>query len=292
MCVVVQRVHAPLGPGTMMCGVANPIDRWVAQIDVGAREIDLQAQHMRAIGELTLLHASKQIEVLLDASVAIWARLTRLGQRPAQLTELVGSRAIDVGQTCFDEVPGELVKPVEVVRSVVKVLTPIETQPSDRLFDGVLVLDVLFDGVGIVKAEMADAAILCGEAEIEADGLGMPNVKVAIGLWREASNHSSAILAATAMLRDDLAQEIRTRRAGRILRQCSSHFVLFMNKACRSTILTVGRCCVIVRYPRGRAHMPRKPHPARLRATRLVGSAARFPQYLWIIVCISCTLDR
>src|SRR5215470_3283898 len=240
MCVVVQRVHAPLAPSTMMCSVANAIDRWVAQVDVGAREIDLQAQHVRAIGEFALLHASKQIEVFLDASVAIRARLTRLGQRPAQLTEFVGSRAIDVGQTCFDEVPGELVEPVEIVRSVVKVLAPIETQPSDRLFDGVFVLDVLFHGVRIVKTEMANAAILCGEAEIEADGFGMPDVKVAIGLWWEASNHSPAILAATAVLHDDLTQEIRSRRAGRILRQCNSHFVLFMNKACRSTILTVG----------------------------------------------------
>jgi hypothetical protein len=90
------------------------------------------------------------------------------------------------------------------------------------------------------------------------------------------------------ILGDDLPQEVRARRRfGGVLR-CSSHQNLFMNKKWTSGILTGGVEGVTGRYARGMARMPRVPHPARLCGVQPDGERSIFPQYLWIIVCISC----
>ena len=42
--------------------------------------------------------------------------------------------------------------------------------------------------VRVVEAQMADAAVLAGEPEIQADALRVPDVQVAVGLGRKAEN--------------------------------------------------------------------------------------------------------
>ena len=83
---------------------------------------------------------------------------------------------------------------LEVIRSVVFV-TPLVAKPLDILFDGIDVLHVLLGGVGVVEAQVAHAAMLRGDAEVEADGLGVADVEVAVRLWGEARLHTSAVLA-------------------------------------------------------------------------------------------------
>ena len=58
--VVVERVDAPLIAGAMVVRVPDPIDRRIAQVHVRARHVDLEAQHMRAVGELAFAHAPEQ----------------------------------------------------------------------------------------------------------------------------------------------------------------------------------------------------------------------------------------
>ena len=41
-------------------------------------------------------------------------------------------------------------------------------------------------GVGVVKAQVANAAIVARQAKVDADALGMAHVQVAVGLGREA----------------------------------------------------------------------------------------------------------
>jgi len=61
-----------------------------------------------------------------------------------------------------------------------------------------------------------------------------------------------------------------------------------MNKKWTSAILTGEVEGVTGRHARGMACMPRVPHPARLCGVKPDGGRSIFPQYLWIIVCISC----
>ncbi len=88
-----------------------------------------------------------------------------------------------------DERLGELVHQVEVVAREVEVLVlrpEIEAQPAHHLDDRLDVLHLLLLGVGVVEAHVADAAVLLGEAEVQADRLGVADVQVAVGLRREA----------------------------------------------------------------------------------------------------------
>ena len=100
--------------------------------------------------------------------------------------DLVGRVRVDVGQPAPDQVLGVLVEPLVVVRRVVLAVVPVEAEPADVLLDGVDVLDVLLDRVGVVEAQVAVPAVLGRDAEVEADRLGVADVQVAVGLGREA----------------------------------------------------------------------------------------------------------
>ena len=83
---------------------------------------------------------------------------------------------------------------LEVIGGVVFV-APLVAKPLDVLFDGVDILHILLGGVGVVEAQVAHAAVLCGDAEVETDSLGMADVEVTVRLWGEARLYASAVLA-------------------------------------------------------------------------------------------------
>ena len=102
--------------------------------------------------------------------------------------DLVGRERVDVGQPSPDQLLGALIELLEVVGGVVLAVAPVEAEPADVLLDGVDVLDVFLDRVGVVEAQVAAAAELGGDAEVEADGLGVADVQVAVGLGRKAGD--------------------------------------------------------------------------------------------------------
>ena len=88
-------------------------------------------------------------------------------------------------------------------------LTPIEPQPSDVLLDGPDVLHVLGEGIGVVEAEVADAPILLSQTEVQDDGLGMPDVEVAVGLRRKPGFHPAPVGPIFLVFGDDGPDEVR-----------------------------------------------------------------------------------
>ena len=136
-------------------------------------------------GNSPALHADEQVEILLDRPVAIGAVFAGLGEGAAVLADLVGGEVIDVGFAVLDELESPLVELAEVVGGVAE-LVPIEAEPVDVFLDGVDVLLLFFFGIGVVEAEIGFAAELVGETEVKADGLGVADVKVAVGLGRKA----------------------------------------------------------------------------------------------------------
>ena len=73
-----------------MLGVADAIDRRIAQIDVGRGHVDLQAQDVRAIGMQPALHLLKQREIFLGAALPKRRIPAGLGQRAAMGANLLG----------------------------------------------------------------------------------------------------------------------------------------------------------------------------------------------------------
>ncbi len=157
--VVVHRIDAPRVAGAVVVGVADAVQHRIAQVDVGRGHVDLGAQHVGAVGELAGAHAAEQVEVLLDAAVAVRAVGAGLGERAAVGADLVGRVRVDVGLATSDQLLGILVELLEVVRRVVLAVVPVEAEPADVVLDRVDVLDVFLDRIGVVEAQVAGAAV-------------------------------------------------------------------------------------------------------------------------------------
>ena len=180
----------------------------------GRGHVDPRAQHPRPVGELARAHPLEEVQALLDRPVAPRAVPAGLGQRAAVLADLVRREVVDVGLARPDQVDGPRVELLEVVGRVVEVLAPVEPQPAHVRLDGVDVLLLLLDGVRVVEAQVAAAAELARDAEVEADRLGVADVQVAVRLGREAGD-DRRVPAGPQVGGDDLADEVASlRRVG------------------------------------------------------------------------------
>ncbi len=131
-----------------------------------------------------------------------------LGQRAAELADLVGAQVVDVGLARLDQLHRPAVELLEVVGGVVEVRAPVEAEPAHVGHDRVDVLHLFLGRVGVVEPEMAGAPVLRGEAEVEADRLGVADVQVAVRLRREPRDDPAAEAPAGVVLGDDLADEV------------------------------------------------------------------------------------
>ena len=207
--VVVHRVDAPVVARAVVLGVANPVQRRVPHIQVGRRHVDFGAQHVLAVGELAGPHPAEQVQVFLNRTIPVRAFPPRFRQRAPILAHLVGGQAVNVGVAVPNQLLGVLVQLLKVVRCVVQVLVPIEAQPLDVRQYGLHVFDVLAGRVRVVKPHVAARpGILLAHAEVQADGLGVPDVQIAIGLRRKAGHHPPVVSPGRLILGDDAANEI------------------------------------------------------------------------------------
>src|SRR5690606_2524025 len=146
-------------------------------------------------------------QVLLDGAVAERAVASRLGQAAAILAGLFRRQIADVRLAGLDQVNGPLVQLLEVIGSVM-LLGPLKAQPAHILPDGIDVLLIFLGRVGVIETQVALAAELLGQAEVQTDRLGMADMQVAVGLRREAGD-DLAVLAALQVGLDDRTKEIR-----------------------------------------------------------------------------------
>jgi hypothetical protein len=70
------------------------------------------------------------------------------------------------------------------------------------------VFDIFLAGVGIVEAEVAEAAIFRGNTEIEADRFGVADMEVTIGLGRETGMDAAVVFAGFQVVVDDSFDKI------------------------------------------------------------------------------------
>ena len=110
----------------------------------------------------------------------------------------------------------ELIELLEVVACKVVVCTPVESEPAHRCLDGIHILLVFFGGVGVVESQVAAALIAGGQAEVQADGLGMAVVQVAVGLRRKAGDHARHTAAGQVVFDDVLEEILRLGQGGRV----------------------------------------------------------------------------
>ena len=187
----VHRVDAPLVAGVVVLCMAHAVDSGVTQVDVGRSHVDLGAQHGSAIGQQAGLHVGKALQVFGHAAIAEGAVDAGTGEVAAVGLHVVGRLLVHVGQALLDQVDRTAVHEVEVVAGEVQVVAaagifPVKAQPFDGIDDAVYIFLLFLFRIGIVKAQVADAAVVAGQTKVQADGLGMTNVQIAIGLRGEA----------------------------------------------------------------------------------------------------------
>ncbi len=185
----------------------NAVHHRVAQIDVAATHVDLGAQDARAVLEFAGPHAAEQVEVFLHAALAERAVLARLGQRASVRPHLVLCLVVDIGEPGADQILGPIVKLLEIVGGVIEVLAPVEAEPAHVALDGVDIFLLFLHRVGIVEAQVAAAAEFLGDAEIQADRLGMADMEIAVRLRGKAGDHLTDAARVEIGL-DDVADEV------------------------------------------------------------------------------------
>ena len=202
---VVHGVDAPLVPLAVVVHVVDAVEHRVAHVEVAAGQIDPGPQGHGPVGELAGTHPGEEVQRLLDGPVAE-GRAGGGVHVAAVLLKLLGGQLAHVGQALFDELHGVLVHLLKVVGGEEEAAAPVVAQPVDVLLDGLHVLHVLLGGVGVVHAQVAQAAVLLGGAEVHEDRLGMADVQVAVGLRREPGVDGHALELTT--LGDVLVNEI------------------------------------------------------------------------------------
>ncbi|MNQ21016.1 hypothetical protein D3C85_341160 [compost metagenome] len=206
---VIAGVDAPLVAGLMVMGMANAVENRIAQVHVRRGHVDFRAQGTSAIGEFAGLHAGEQLQVLRHRTLTERAVLARLGQIAAVLPRLIGRQVADIGLAGLDQFDGPVMQLVEVVGGVALLAGPLEAQPLHVALDRVDVFLVFLGRVGVVEAQVALAAEFLGQAEVQADRLGMADMQVAVGLRREAGD-DLRVLAGVQIGLDDGTKEVRS----------------------------------------------------------------------------------
>ena len=205
---VVARVDAPLVAGLVVMRMADAVQDRVAQVHVRRTHVDLRPQRTGAVGELTGLHAGEQVEVLLHRTVTVRAVAARLGEGAAVFAHFLGTEVADERLAGLDQLDGPGMQLVEIVGGIADLAGPLEAQPLDVGLDGIDVHLVFLGRVGVIEAQMAIASEFLGQAEVQADRLGVADVQVTVGLRGETGD-DLRVLAGIQVGLNDLAQEVR-----------------------------------------------------------------------------------
>jgi hypothetical protein len=128
------------------------------------------------------------------------------------LADFLPGQIANVGLAGFDELDGPLIQLIEIIGGVEAPVLPIETEPVDVVDDGIDVLGLFLAGIGVVEPQVGLAAELRRQSEVQADGFGVADMEVAVGLGRKARVYAPAILVGLQVFEDDVADEIS--RAG------------------------------------------------------------------------------
>ena len=193
MSEVIHWICIPLVASTDVWDVEYAIDKRVAEQHVGVSHVDLGTQNECAWLALTAVHELKQLEVLLNRTIAVWAIGTWASGGTLLLGDNLGALLVDISASLLYEPYGKVPKLLEVVAGIVDI-SPLEAQPLDIVLYALDVFCILLDGVCIVEAQVALTAIFLCQSEVDGNSLGVSDVQIAVWFWWKTGLHSAAVL--------------------------------------------------------------------------------------------------
>ncbi len=144
----------------------------------------------------------------------------------------LGGQVADVGLAGPDQLHGPLVELFEVVGGIEQPIFPVEPEPAHILLDRLDVLVLFLGRIRVVEAQIAQAAVLGRQAEVQADALGMPDVQVAVRFGWKPRVDTAVPLARCDVVFDDLLDEVQ-RTAGRGIRSDAASWPCEFGMTCR-----------------------------------------------------------
>mmetsp|Transcript_5437 Transcript_5437/g.11813 ORF Transcript_5437/g.11813 Transcript_5437/m.11813 type:complete len:279 (+) Transcript_5437:1695-2531(+) len=218
MSKVIVWINAPSFPSMGVGSITNAICHQIVHVRVGALKIHLQTKRQCSLIMQTQLHLFKKLQIPLHGRIAVPSGqyvgagdgrlhvgiLPHRGRRAATFREVALrlhlrlGHVADVRQSPANQLHGELVKRLEVVRRVGRALgrPPQPLQVPPQRID---VLGALGVGVGVVVTEDC-AAVLRGhaelfecEAEVHVHGLCVTDVEVPVWLRGEAGAYDAIV---------------------------------------------------------------------------------------------------
>ena len=214
---VVHGIDAPLIPLAVVVHVVDAVNHRVPHIKIPAGQVDFGPQSIRAVGELPGPHPGEEVQGFFHRPVPPGGAGGG-AHVPAVGAKFLGTQRAHIGQPLLNQSHGILVHLLKIVGGKVKPVPPVVAQPVDVLLNGLHVLHVLLGGVGVVHAQVAQAAVLLGGAEVHKNGLGVANVQVAVGLRRKAGvdRHTLELAPLSDVLVDKVMDEILCHNRGQI----------------------------------------------------------------------------
>ena len=187
---VIHGVDAPCISSPVVVFMLDPVDDRVPQIHIARGHVDLGPQGVAAIGEFPGPHPAEKIQTLGLGPVPPGTFGSRLGQAAPRLPDFFGRLFTDKGQAFLDQALCLEVDFFEKIGSVKETVIPIVAQPVDVILDGLDKDFIFLDRVGVVHAEVAEAAQDFCRTKIYDDSLGVADVQIAVGLgWKTGVGH-------------------------------------------------------------------------------------------------------
>ena len=212
MCIGVHRVDTPLVAGVVVRGSANPVQRRVTHVDVGAGHVNPGAEDCGAVVQLAVAHLAEAHQVFVWATGAEWTVGAKRVEVAARSAHFPGRLLVHVGQAGDNQVLGRPVHEIEVVAREIFVglqragrargagQVCFIAEPLHRVTDAVNVFLLFLLWVGVVEAKVTHAAIFLRQFEVKPDTFGMADVQVAVGFRGKAHSYPGLVLHALRMV--------------------------------------------------------------------------------------------
>ncbi|MNN06879.1 hypothetical protein D3C81_1196870 [compost metagenome] len=184
----IHRIDTPGIPGIVMGRMRDPVNDRIAKVNVRGSHIDLGTQNLFPVLELTCTHTGEQIQVLFYRTVTVRAVFTRLCERAALLTNLVRTKVVHISFPLLNQQHSTVVHLFKIIGSEAE-LFPFKSEPFHIFLNRINVFYIFLDRIGIIKPQIRSAPEFICQGEVNPNSFGMSDMKVAVGLWREAGDN-------------------------------------------------------------------------------------------------------
>ena len=205
---VIHRVSSPLATCAVVVLVDDTIDDRVTEVHVGVCHVDFGTKYHSTFRHRTAVHLFEEFEAFLHRAIAIRTVRTGLSRRALLCSDFFAGLLVNVGFAFLDETYGEIPQLLEVVRGMIDV-APLESEPFDVVFDSFHVFRVLLLRIRVIETEVTYTSEFLGNTEVHANGFGMSDVEIAVGLGRESGLETSSVLSLLEVVVDNLLDEIQ-----------------------------------------------------------------------------------